>query len=590
MASNDTAPGLLSKMAKFVRNPTKDWSDLDKPEPTQDSIYTKQALKEMIERKRQNDFVRRREFDYLRKLRRNGLTLSADLAGRPSFFQNSTPSNLEERATTLKKIDEIEAHMSKQWWRGKQGEPNAQAGTPPVAEPQNLAEGGGHSINHYPSTQQIDSRSPSNVGPESDYESTKMGMSLPYSQDSERELQKLMDARNAHGQTIEPAVSEFSVSQLFSFEANESLADPELEEAAIRFANSDDAGSEAVLLTALQAEAVNPGLADGWAAALFDLYRATGQQARFDSVAIDYAQRFGRSAPAWFSTPELLGQMSGGPVPGQVSEAEQAHQTGWVCPHLLDWSAFQALLASCSNTQVPLFLNWSHLKTISPDAANALANLFAEWCTQPVKLHFGGANALEKILKAQTPSGDARVAAFWWRLRLDTLRILRQQDDFELAALEFCVTYEVSPPPWKDARCDFVHERLSSVSMQKNGFSRLVVSKPTPSADFAQASTVPMSIDVIPGCEVELSGEVLGDAIEAMDKLQVGLRGASRLVISCDHLIRVDFSAAGSILNWVTLRESDGCQVQFRDVPRLVAAFFNVIGINEHALVVLRAH
>jgi ABC-type transporter Mla MlaB component len=87
---------------------------------------------------------------------------------------------------------------------------------------------------------------------------------------------------------------------------------------------------------------------------------------------------------------------------------------------------------------------------------------------------------------------------------------------------------------------------------------------------------------------VELNGEILGDAAQALDDLQTGLKGADRLVISCSRLIRVDFSAAGSILNWVAVRESEGCHVQFRDVPRLVAAFFNVIGINEHARVVVR--
>jgi hypothetical protein len=59
--------------------------------------------------------------------------------------------------------------------------------------------------------------------------------------------------------------------------------------------------------------------------------------------------------------------------------------------------------------------------------------------------------------------------------------------------------------------------------------------------------------------------------------------------VSCDKLVRVDFSAAGSILNWVAAREAEGCHVQFRDVPRLVAAFFKVIGIDEHARVVLRS-
>ena len=127
MAIKDTTVGLLSKMAKFVRHPTKDWSELDhigvEAESEIERGYTKQSLKEMIERKRRNDFVRRREFDELRKLRRNVPLVNADAAGRPSFFQvTTTTSKLEERAETIKKIDEIEAQMSKQWWKGKQDE------------------------------------------------------------------------------------------------------------------------------------------------------------------------------------------------------------------------------------------------------------------------------------------------------------------------------------------------------------------------------------------------------------------------------------------------------------------------------------
>ena len=52
--------GLLSKVVKFVRNPTTNWSDLDQPELDKESQYSKQMLKEMIERKKRNDFVRRR--------------------------------------------------------------------------------------------------------------------------------------------------------------------------------------------------------------------------------------------------------------------------------------------------------------------------------------------------------------------------------------------------------------------------------------------------------------------------------------------------------------------------------------------------
>src|SRR6478752_6250393 len=119
MSKDDS--GLLSKVVKFVRNPTTNWADLDHQETDRESSYSKQMLKEMIERKRRNDFVRKREFDMLRKMRRSEVMAGQDPAARPSFFQSSLPSRPDDRATTLKKIDEIEAQMSMQWWKNKNG-------------------------------------------------------------------------------------------------------------------------------------------------------------------------------------------------------------------------------------------------------------------------------------------------------------------------------------------------------------------------------------------------------------------------------------------------------------------------------------
>lgn len=600
MATKDTNTGLLSKMARFVRNPTKDWSDLDTPEPEteQENEFGKAALKEMIERKRQNDFVRRREFDHLRKIRRNEPVLNPELAGRPSFFQSSSISNLDERATTLKKIDEIEAQMSKQWWKGKQDEAAVQAGQPPgpgsvvpaAGETAPLNFSNGKTADPFLSTlaSQLSPTEDSVSG--IDYEPTQMGLAASPEPLSFGAPRQMLSSRKSVNTSADTGLGEFSTSKLFSVELGDSLADPDLEEAAIRFANGDDAGAEATLLTALQAEQVDPDAADGWAAALFDLYRSTGQQASFDRVAIEYAQRFGRSAPAWFSTPELLGHHSRPAALPQVGAAAPGNQLLWECAADLDLPAVQALRASLTTAPGRLWhLRWGQLQRITPEAAPALAALFAQWCAQPVKLQFDGAEVLHNTLKSFTHSGDQAVDKVWWRLRLDALRIMRLQDEFELTALDYCVTYEVSPPPWEDARCEYVHERFSSALPGEMMAGALGAASTIPAFALSQSATVPMGLDpMLAATVVELNGEVLGDAAEALDTLQAGLHDAKRLVISCGRLIRVDFSAAGSILNWVALRESEGCSVQFRDVPRLVAAFFNVIGINEHARVVLR--
>jgi hypothetical protein len=52
----------------------------------------------------------------------------------------------------------------------------------------------------------------------------------------------------------------------------------------------------------------------------------------------------------------------------------------------------------------------------------------------------------------------------------------------------------------------------------------------------------------------------------------------------------VDFSAAGSILNWVASAQASGKKIEFTRLSHLVAAFFNLIGINEHARVTGRTN
>ena len=119
MSKDDSSGGFLSKVVKFVRHPTTSWADLDTRNADRESEYNKAALKEMIERKRRNDFVRKREFDMLRKIRSREGAVDGAQGVRPSFFQSSLPSKPDDRAMTLKKIDEIEAQMSMQWWKTK---------------------------------------------------------------------------------------------------------------------------------------------------------------------------------------------------------------------------------------------------------------------------------------------------------------------------------------------------------------------------------------------------------------------------------------------------------------------------------------
>jgi len=358
MSKDDS--GLLSKVVKFVRNPTTNWADLDPQESDRESTYSKQMLKEMIERKRRNDFVRKREFDMLRKMRRSEVMAGQDPMARPSFFQSSMPSKPDDRATTLKKIDEIEAQMSMQWWKTKHGDSsmrstggvplpnsahapieNARVPLPPNrpnsynrTAPQPLDEPA--SPAPIEPAAMLDSVAPDNAA-ELDAPSSPVAKPVPpripivrSGPVSKPVPQRPISAITPHKGDSHPSNnsnSVFSASKLIAIDVDEFAHDPELEEAAIRFANGDDAGAEAGLLEVLSPQGTRIDHDETWLT-LFDLYRATGQLDRYEAAAIEFAGRFARSAPQWVSLPDAVSRMK---APAAAAPPLNHQIADWTC-------------------------------------------------------------------------------------------------------------------------------------------------------------------------------------------------------------------------------------------------------------------
>jgi len=383
-----------------------------------------------------------------------------------------------------------------------------------------------------------------------------------------------------------PPSSIFSQSKQHAIQVEEFAHDPELEEASIRFANGDDEGAEAGLLEVLGPNGSRINHDETWLT-LFDLYRAAGKQERFESAAIEFASRFGRSAPQWFSMPEIVGRMS---QPSPTATPGGQPLADWTSPAAFGTQTLAALNAALVKATQPYKLNWSKLASIAEPAVEPLTRLFTHWAGQTVQLRFIGADVLERVLKDATPSGDRSVSPAWWKLRMEVLRVMHRPDEFELVALDYCVTYEVSPPSWDSARCEYKSIQPDGSLTARNtivgdAFRDSVVSSVMTYGDSQIAA---MSSQLSSVATVELSGQILGDGKEALELLDQKLGEADVMIVSCARLMRIDFTAAGTLLNWVTARVAEGRQVQFVDVHRLVAAFFNVIGISEHARVGVR--
>lgn len=576
----------------------------------------RQLLRELMERRRRNDLVRKREFDQLRRLRRMAAVSSPQQdedtgldsePGGSSFLDTAIDNGSEERAMTLRKINEIEEQMSRQWWktrpsesveRSRDGpgsktptaptEPDASApassapSRPPVSTFATTALHGEQS--RFATTGRTWSPPPSRPMPVGSTESPAPrpgrdvvpptsaqvltpdlelpDLQLPKPEPHDPSVSLLVDTGPGPLPGPQPSLPGF-------------VHNPALEEAAIEFANADSAAAQNSLRALIDAAAretsVSPEAHREYWHTLFDLYRALGQRDAFETSAIAYAERFGLSPPAWVS-------LAAAATPPPASTADSY----WRAPLLVGSDAVTHLRRGTTAATGAWWLDWSGLEGFEYDAVAPLLETFVAWGQLPVRVYFEGAERLLAALEARTLTGAADAEADWWRLRMETLRLLRRMDDYEEAALDYCITYEMSPPSWQEPLCD-------CRSLPIGSYQAAVADPMLHGADVLSVVGAPEA--------AMLSGEVGSDVATVLAHLDAAIAQQKQspmpgredlLVVDCTRLVRLDFVAAGSVLGWAATRHGEGLAIEFRNLHRLVGIFFNVTGISDYARVYVR--
>ncbi len=594
MADNES---FFRKVVRFVANPATDWTDLSsRQEDSRELEIEKSELKAMIERKRRNDFVRKREFDMLRRVRREGLSPEQLAALGTSSRLDDSEARLPEpnsaRTDGVKaKIDEIEQQMvgdgGFNTTRNKATSGFGTSGPAPFNRDSGF-DGGRGAVVHddhdrtpgFGTTSTGSPRlSPMSLPPAAAPAPVQVGSGLP----PLAPLSTVSFAKPAPAPAPPPTRpgegSDFG--SPFAVEVTEVVHDPELDEAVIAFANADFSQCEEALQRITAPDGDRGQHAETWLV-LFDLYRATGQQQRFESLAVEYAQQFGWSAPQWYSLPKLVAE-SLVDEPPLSSGTRDGGDVGWVCPRHLDIEAVARLRSQTLQMPLPWVFDWGDLHRIDPEAAMQLSALFRLWAGQALEMRWIAGDHLFAVLQESAPTGVRDADPAYWLTRLEALRLANRADQFDEAAIDYCVTYEVSPPSWEPARCKL---RIGGVSESTRGPNANAISDM--STGFMESSLIEDEAGGVELAHVELSGQLVGDIGATLTKLLGELGTAPIVSVSCAKLIRVDFIAAGDLLNWVLARRTENRAVQFVDTHRLVALFFGAMGINEHAKVQVR--
>ena len=304
---------------------------------------------------------------------------------------------------------------------------------------------------------------------------------------------------------------------------------PAVEEGAILYANGQAAAAESLLRDSLPDFGRNQRL-PWWM--LFDLYQATGQESQFESIAIDYASHFETSPPAWQPPPPAqdVPQLTG----VAVTESIGPLLDSGIAPRL------QRLLAA----DAPLVrVDVGAVRSADAQGCALLLKALQSLRKEGRELVLAGADTLMATLRPMLAVGDRSSGEAPWLLLLELLLLSNREKDFEESAMDYCVTFEVSPPSF---------ETLTHVST---------------------AAPAPMT-----GDRFLLPPLALGDCSALFDAIDAYAEGREVLVLDCSRLARMDYACATALQGRLRVHTEQQRRVELRDLNHLVAALLRLLG------------
>lgn len=330
---------------------------------------------------------------------------------------------------------------------------------------------------------------------------------------------------------------------------------PVLEEAAILFASGQTEVAEQMLDAAVHHQQLGPATEIGWQM-LFDLYRITNNQYKFESLSLDYANKFETSPPLW---PEDQNDEQQEKVAGNVATPSI------IFPNRLDNGIVKVLakMREASAKTDTLRLDFSRVKEVDPVGCGLLLRSLKNLRKTRHDLMLVGAQDLAEKIRAILQVGRRDETEAPWLLLLEILQLLHFQNAFEEASIDYCITFEVSPPSFEAPKMNVT-----------SAFPELLnADDDLPSDRFMMPAVVESSVDPL-----------IKDIAEKAAHQSV-------LIIDCSKLKRVEFSASAELLSGLApIVSKPGKSIRFEEVNYLVMMLFNAMGLKNIASISLRKH
>ena len=317
---------------------------------------------------------------------------------------------------------------------------------------------------------------------------------------------------------------------------------PVVEEAAILFANGQDEAALASLEGAAEGGGLGAAADQVWAM-LFDLYQLMGKREEFERRALEYSVKNEKSPPTWVEQ----ARQSLGPAltTGGTAFVAFAGTLGEGADKTIKQ------LEKIVSANMVARVEFGKLQSVDVLGAALLLKTMKAARKSKCELVMSGADKLAELLKSRIEVGK-REEETLWMLLLELYQHMALQEPFEEWAVNYAITFEVSPPSWEN--------------------------RPPPKKPAAAAPAPEAEPDAFP-----LAGEMYSAGSDAFRQLIDFAAGREQVSIDCSALKRMDFVSAGLFLNTLTNLQITGCSVTIRNPNQLLFALFGVLGINQVA-------
>jgi anti-anti-sigma regulatory factor len=283
---------------------------------------------------------------------------------------------------------------------------------------------------------------------------------------------------------------------------------------------------------------------------LFELLQVLGRRPAFDALALTFARRFEKSPPAWSAAVD-------GPHTASESTGGRAHVSlSGVLNAGIGEVLKQTMKLAATNNLVRMDL--AKLVDADNDGATLLLRAMAALKRAKKEFVFGSPEHLAAILAEKITPGERSNEAMWLLL-LELYQQAYRQDAFEEAAVNYAVTFEVSPPSWEalPARAETPAPAASQAAHKAEGFA--------------------------------LRGQIVGANAAEFAPLEAALAQREEYDVDARSLVRIDAGSAGKLLDLMTRLHASGKRLRIVGLSTLVAAYLETLGFADVAELRARA-